>query len=266
MATRTGASNGGAPEGYDPSDFPPFAVTVDVVILTMVDGVLQVLLVRRGQAPFEGMWAVPGGFKLPAETLDEAATRELVEETGVDAASLLTQFGAYGDPGRDPRMNVVTVGYLAVLRDVGAVVAGSDAADAALHPIAEVLDGRVELAFDHPRIVRDAVERVRVELEVTGVATAFVGPTFTLAELRAVYEAVWGVRLDGANFRRSVVSEGEWVIPTGRRARPGAAGGKPAELFRAGKAWLHGGPIRRPQRPQRPRRPGPSTSPTERNQ
>jgi 8-oxo-dGTP diphosphatase len=232
---------------YDPSQFPAFAVTVDVVILTMSEGTLHVLLVRRGEAPFEGMWAVPGGFKRPTETLDEAAKRELAEETGVDAASLLTQFGAYGDPERDPRMNVVTVAYLAVLRDVGAVVAGTDAADAALVPVSKVLEEKIDLAFDHLRIVRDAIERVRVELEVSGIATAFVGATFTLAELRTVYEAVWGVQLDAANFRRSVIAEDGWVIPTGRRARPGAAGGKPAELFRPGQMWKHGGPIRYPQ-------------------
>jgi 8-oxo-dGTP diphosphatase len=236
MATKT---------AYDPSNFPAFAVTVDVVILTMSDGRLHVLLVRRGEEPFEGMWAIPGGFKRPKETLDEAAKRELVEETGVDAASLLTQFGAYGDPGRDPRMNVVTVAYLAVLRDVGAVVAGTDAAEAALVPMADVLEGRVELAFDHPQIAHDALERVRIELEVSGVATAFVGSKFTLAELRAVYEAIWGVQLDAANFRRSVVAEDGWVIPTGRRAQPGPAGGRPAELYRAGRAWDHGGPIHR---------------------
>lgn len=239
------------PPGYDPSQFPAFAVTVDIVILTMSGGDLHVLLVRRGQAPFQGMWAIPGGFKLPTETLSEAARRELAEETGVDAASLLTQFGAYGDPGRDPRMNVVTVGYLAVLRDVGTLAAGTDAADASLIAVSEILDGKVELAFDHMKILRDAIERLRTELEVTGIASAFVGTTFTLAELRAVYEAVWGVHLDGANFRRSIVAESGWVIPTGRRAQPGTSGGKPAELFRAGKAWKHGGPIRRPQQPQK---------------
>jgi 8-oxo-dGTP diphosphatase len=194
------------------------------------------------------MWAIPGGFKRPTETLDEAAKRELREETGVDAASLLTQFGAYGDPERDPRMNVVTVAYLAVLRDVGALVAGADAAAADLLPVADVLDGRVELAFDHRRIARDAVERVRVELDVSGIATAFVGETFTLADLRAVYEAVWGVRLDAANFRRSIVADEGWVIPTGRRARPGSGGGRPAQLYRAGRAWSYGGPIHRLQR------------------
>jgi 8-oxo-dGTP diphosphatase len=235
------------PADYDPSQFPAFAVTVDVVVLTMSEGLLHVLLVCRGEAPFEGMWAIPGGFKRPTETLDQAATRELAEETGVDAASLLTQFGAYGDPERDPRMSVVTIAYLAVLRDVGAVVGGTDAAAAALLPVSDVLNGKIDLAFDHLRIVRDAVERVRVDLELRGIATAFVGATFTLAELRAVYEAVWGVHLDSANFRRSLLAESGWVIPTGRRARPGSTGGKPAELFRAGRMWEHGGPIRYPQ-------------------
>lgn len=245
MTTNTG--RGKAPAGYDPSQFPAFAVTVDVVILTMVDGELHLLLVRRGQDPFADMWAIPGGFKLPNETLGDAARRELVEETGVDVATLLTQFGAYGNPGRDPRMHVVTVGYLAVLRDVGAIQAGTDAAEAQLHRVADVLAGRVELAFDHLQIVSDAIAQVRTDLEVTGIATAFVGDTFTLAELRAVYEAVWGVPLDGANFRRSVAAEPGWVVPTGRRARSGVAGGKPAELFTAGAAWTRGGPIRRPR-------------------
>jgi 8-oxo-dGTP diphosphatase len=249
VATKT--RDAGVPAGYDPKDFPAFAVTVDVVVLTMSEGMLHVLLVCRGEAPYEGMWAIPGGFKRPTETLDEAAKRELVEETGVDAASLLTQFGAYGDPGRDPRMNVVTVGYVAVLRDLGAIVGGSDAAAAALLPVTDILNGKVQLAFDHLRIVRDAIERVRIDLEVSGVATAFVGSTFTLAELRAVYEAVWGVHLDAANFRRSMVADEGWVIPTGRRARPGPAGGRPAELYRAGRAWSRGGPIHRLQRDER---------------
>ncbi len=245
MATKTRDARR-VPE-YNSSRYPAFAVTVDVVILTMSGSRLHVLLVRRGVPPYEGMWAIPGGFKRPSESLNEAAKRELAAETGVDSASLLTQFGAYGDPGRDPRMNVVTVAYLAVLREVGAIVPGTDAAEAALIPVSDVLNGKILLAFDHARIVSDAVERVRVDLDLTGAATAFVGPTFTFAELRAVYEAVWGVQLDGANFRRSLVGEDGWVIPTGRRARPGANGGKPAELYRAGRMWKHGSPIRRSQ-------------------
>jgi 8-oxo-dGTP diphosphatase len=199
------------------------------------------------------MWAVPGGFKRPDETLDGAARRELAEETGVDSAGVLRQFGAYGDPGRDPRMSVVTVAYLAVIRDLGAIVAGSDAAAATLHPVSRVVSGDLDLAFDHRTIVTDALERVRLELEVGGVATAFVGATFTLAELRRVYEAIWGIQLDAANFRRSLTAAAGWVVPTGRRASPGAEGGRPAELYRAGRAWRHGGPIHRTNDPRRSR-------------
>jgi len=250
MSTRTPGPH--VPEGYDPSQFPAFAVTVDIVILTMSAGTLHVLLVRRGEDPFEGFWAIPGGFKRPTETLDEAARRELREETGVDAASVLAQFGAYGDPGRDPRMNVVTIAYLAVLRDVGDVEAGTDAADAALIPVSDVMNGKLQLAFDHAQIVRDSIERVRVELEASGIATAFVGQTFTMAELRSVYEAIWGVQLDAANFRRSILAEEGWVVPTGRRARPGSSGGRPPELFRAGRAWGHSGsPIHRQRTDER---------------
>jgi 8-oxo-dGTP diphosphatase len=234
-----------ATKTYDPHEFPPFAVTVDTVVLTMSGGRLHVLLVRRGVAPFEGMWAIPGGFKRPGESLLEAAQRELLEETGIDGVDLLRQFGAYGDPGRDPRMNVVTIAYLAVLREVRGIVGGTDAAAAALVPVTEALSEDFEpLAFDHGRILQDAVERIRADLALTGIATAFVSPTFTLAELRAVYEEAWGVRIDGANFRRSVLTDEGWVIPTGRLAPPGAAGGKPAELYRAGRKWKHGTPIR----------------------
>jgi 8-oxo-dGTP diphosphatase len=230
---------------YDASQFPAFAVTVDVVVLTMANRRLQALLIQRGEDPFAGMWAIPGGFKQPTETLDDAAQRELLEETGVDGASLLRQFGAYGDPDRDPRMNVVTVAYVAVMRDIGTPAASADAAAAALVPVEDALNGKLELAFDHATILRDAVDRVRVDLGLTGTATAFLPPTFTLADLRSVYEAVWDVHFDAANFRKRVLADEGWVIPTGRRARPGASGGKPAELYRAGRRWRQGSPIPR---------------------
>jgi 8-oxo-dGTP diphosphatase len=148
-------------------------------------------------------------------------------------------------------MKVVTVALLAVVRDVVAIKAGTDAADATLVPVSDVHAETLPLAFDHRRIIRDAVERVSVELEVSGVATGFLAATFTLSELRLVYEGVWGVTLDGANFRRRVLADDGWVIATGRRTRPGPAGGKPAELFRAGSAWKHGGPLRRPHSTRR---------------
>lgn len=233
------------PPDYDPSQFPAFAVTVDVVILTIVGDELQVLLVRRRDDPYRGAWALPGGFKRPDETLAEAAARELHEETGVEAATLLSEFGAYGDPGRDPRMNVVSIGFLAVVRDVGDLAAGTDAESASLFPVADVLGGEVELAFDHGTIVRDAVDRARRDLETTSLATAFVGPRFTLKNLRNVFEAVWETELDAANFHRTVTRAG-LVKPTGTRAAPGPAGGKPAEEFEFGPDW-RAAPMRRPR-------------------
>ena len=244
-----------APAGYEPSAFPSFAVTVDVVILTLIDERLHVLVVRRGAEPFHGDWALPGGFKRPDESLDDAARRELREETGVDAATHLSQLGAYGDPERDPRMNVVTIAYLAVLRDVGNLQAGTDADAVALRPVSEVIDGKLALAFDHQRIVTDAVERARTDLETTSLATAFVGPAFTLSELRNVYEAVWETDFDPANFRRTVLST-DSVKPTGKHSSPGAEGGRPPELYRASRSWDHGSPLRRPKlaSPPRPRK------------
>ena len=233
------------PKGYDPSDYPQFGVTVDVVVLTIVDEQLQVVLVRRRDDPYRGLWALPGGFKRPDESLADAASRELREETGVEAAAYLSEFGAYGDPGRDPRMNVVSVGFLAVLRDVGDIAASTDAESARLWPVADVLGGEMELAFDHARILSDAVERARRDLETTSLAKAFVGPTFTLRSLRNVFEAVWETELDAANFHRTMTRSPGLVMPAGTRAPTSPAGGKPAEEYTFGSAFV-AAPLRRP--------------------
>ena len=230
------ATNVRIPVGYDPRSFPPVAVTVDMVVLTIADGVLQVLLVERGAEPFEGSWALPGGFIHEDETLDDAARRELEEETGTQVAPYLQQFHTYGAPGRDPRMRVVTVAYLAVVPTVGDISAGTDARLAELVPLTRALKGtgRYRLAFDHRVILRDAVDQARALLETTSIATAFVDDPFTLSELRHVYEAVWGQALDPGNFRRKVLSTPGFVVATGRHARPGPEGGKPPELFHPG--------------------------------
>jgi len=238
------------PEGYSASDYPAFAVTVDIVIMTLVSDVVSVLLVRRGGDPFAGMWALPGGFKHPDETLDAAAARELAEETGLLPPGHLEQFRAYGDPGRDPRLNVVTVAYLAVVTRTGVLTAGTDADDAALHPLGSVLNGEVEVAFDHHRIIADAAAHVAERLETSDLATAFVPEAFTLTQLRRVYEQFWNERLDAANFRRSLISDTlNYVEATDERSAPSSRGGRPAELFIATEAWrLAPGPIRRRRR------------------
>jgi 8-oxo-dGTP diphosphatase len=248
MAGVKGSRTGGkAPRGYKATDYPTFAVTVDVVILTLRGNELSVLLVRRKGHPYAGKWALPGGFKKPNETLDQAVARELLEETGTTAPAHLAQLRAYGDPGRDPRTNVVTVSYLAVVRTLGDLLAGGDAEDVGVFPVSKVIDGDLPLAFEHAQIVADAVDRARADVEHTSLATAFVGPTFTLSQLRTVYESVWDTNLDPANFRRALTADVDYVEPTGATAEPGPEGGRPPELFRSTAAWQIGSPVKRPK-------------------
>lgn len=147
------------PPGYDPSDYPPFAVTVDIALLTNIDVVLHILLVERGEEPFKGRWALPGGFVNIDEDLPDAAVRELNEETGMSGIDL-EQLGAYGEPDRDPRMRVVTVAYWALLDDPGDPVGGDDAAAAMWVPVDEALADPDRLASDHFLIIGDAARRV----------------------------------------------------------------------------------------------------------
>jgi 8-oxo-dGTP diphosphatase len=235
---------------YDPSDFPPVAVTVDVVALTIREGALHVLLVERGGQPFAGWRALPGGFVLE-ETLDAAALRELGEETGLRPGEgaldrvHLEQLRSYGDPGRDPRMRVVSVAYLAFAPSLPDPRAGGDADAAAWVPVAEV----GELAFDHAVILAAGLDRARAKLEYTPLATAFVGPEFTIAELRQVYAAVWGEDLHAGNFHRKVLSVPGFVESTGETAaRGGERGGPKARLYRAGDARLLHPALLRPTR------------------
>jgi len=218
------------------SEHPPFAVTVDIVVLTVRHDQLSVLVVRRGSPPFEGRLALPGGFVHVDESLDAAARRELEEETGVGLeAAHLEQLASYGEPDRDPRMRTVSVAWLAVLPDLPEPTAGSDASDAVWMPVAD-LGSRRRLAFDHFEILTDGVERARSKLEYSALGTAYCGPEFTVAELRHVYEVVWGVTLDAGNFHRKVTGMPGFVEPTGAQTTRG--GGRPAALYRAGTAEL----------------------------
>ena len=147
---------------YNPSSHPPFAVTADVIVFTVVEGVLHVALVERGNDPYRGKLALPGGFVEPDEDLPDAAARELEEETGIESGTAgLTQLGAYGAPGRDPRMRVVTVAFWTIQPGVSQLTGGSDAASARLVPVDEALADPGVLAFDHHQILSDAVERAR---------------------------------------------------------------------------------------------------------
>ncbi|MEU6933196.1 NUDIX domain-containing protein [Streptomyces sp. NPDC046385] len=252
---------------YDPSAFPPFAVTVDLVVLTVRRHALCALVVKRGEQPFQGRWALPGGFVREDEDLDGAAARELVEETGLcvhdpgtpgpvpGTGAHLEQLATYGAPDRDPRMRVVSVAHLALAPDLPAPRAGGDANSARWAPVEDLLglegagaheDGKSEpLAFDHARILADGVERARSKIEYSSLATAFCPPEFTVGELRRVYEAVWGVALDPRNFHRKVTGTPGFLVPAGGTTT--RQGGRPAQLFRAGGATLLNPPMLRPE-------------------
>jgi 8-oxo-dGTP diphosphatase len=164
------------------------------------EGGLQVLLVQRGIPPFEGRWALPGGFIRKHESLEEAARRELEEETGVRDV-YLEQLYTFGDPDRDPRGHIITVAYYALLTgDVTPLVAGADAGDARWTPARN----HPKLAFDHQRILDYALERLATKLEYTTVGFQLLPAKFTLGQLQRVYEAVLGRSLDKRNFRRKM--------------------------------------------------------------
>ena len=220
-------------------DFTLFAVTVDVILTTILRGELRVLLIQRGAPPHEGQWALPGGRVKEAEPLAAAAERIAHEVTGFARPPRhLEQLGAYGDPGRDPRMRVVTVAYWAIapLSPPSAfdrMPNASGAAYAEFVPLAEIESRRIRLAFDHGRIVADALEWARSSLETTTVARRFCPREFTISQLREVYEAVWGARLDAANFQRRVLRSDGFIAPLDKWRRTAGRGGRPARLWEA---------------------------------
>ncbi|PUB28619.1 8-oxo-dGTP diphosphatase [Promicromonospora sp. AC04] len=212
-----------------------FPVTVDVVALTVRGAALHALVVDRLLEPYRGQAALPGGFVLPGETLEQAAGRELEEETGLTVPAGVTgtgpwhleQLRTYGPLGRDPRGPVLSVAYLLLAPAFGLPAAGGDAAEARWVPVGGTT---AHLAFDHDRILADGVERARAKLEYSPLAAAFCPPEFTVAELRGVYEAVWGTHLDARNFHRKATGTPGFLEPTGRLG--GSGPGRPAELYR----------------------------------
>jgi 8-oxo-dGTP diphosphatase len=245
--------------GYDASAYPPFALTVDLGIFTLRDGVLCALLVQRAEHPFRGFWALPGGHvEHGQESAEQAAVRELCEETGIAWTGHLEQVRTYSDPDRDPRiqagLHVASVAYMALAPGLPEPAAGSDAAAARWWPVEDLdLDTQRNawlerstyqgeapvLGYDHALILSDALERTRSKLEYTTLATEFVEEPFSLNDLRRVYTAVWGVAPDLANFRRKVLgTEGFVVAVEQASAAASIAGGRPPLLYRRGESVL----------------------------
>lgn len=212
-------------ENYDVTKYDRPSVTADVVAFGLRENDLQVLLVKRGRWPFEGYWAIPGGFVEMDESLEEAARRELEEETGVEDV-YLEQLYTFGDPGRDPRTRVITVAYLAVVPPGWrSPRAGDDAAEVRWWSMYD-LPG--ELAFDHAEILDYALTRLRYKLEYTAVGFQLLPDEFTLPELQMAYEVILGEKLDKANFRKKLARAD--VVESVGVFRQTA--GRPAELFR----------------------------------
>ena len=245
---------------YDPSRFRPFALTVDLNIFTIRDGVLCVLLIERGGHPYLGYWALPGGHvEQGRESADTAAVRELSEETGLEWTTLhghLEQVATYTEPDRDPRiragLHVASVAYVALAPSLPDPTAGTDAAAARWWPVDDLDLGAQRrawrdrsaypgqapvLGYDHAVILSDALERVRAKLEYTTLAAQFVTEPFSLADLHRVYVAVWGSSPDLGNFRRKVLSTEGFVVPASRANRsPTSGGGRPPLLYVRGPA------------------------------
>lgn len=224
-------------DGYDPANYPPFAVTADVVVLTVKDRDLLVLAHTRDSDPYAGAIALPGTFLGPDENATDAAVRAVQAKAGLDlSVGHLEQLATYSDAERDPRMRVVSVAHLVLIPDPGDPMPGEW--------VPPTVDG---WAFDHARIVSDAVERAAGKFEYTSLAAALAGETFTLGELQRVYEVVWGRQLATPNFRRKVLKADGFVEPVEgeKRATNLDGSGPKAQVYRAGKGTTLHPPILR---------------------
>jgi 8-oxo-dGTP diphosphatase len=216
-------------EGYDASRYQRPSVTVDLVIFSVHDERLNLLLIERGEPPFRGMWALPGGFVAIDESVDAAARRELEQETGVRGI-YLEQLYTFGEPGRDPRTRVITVAYFALVSgDRQVLRATGDAASARWFDVKHL----PKLAFDHNSIVDYAIERLRNKLEYTTVGFQLLPGTFTLTELQRVYEIILDRPLDKRNFRKKMLAL-DILVETGETKMQGVH--RPARLYRFSEA------------------------------
>ena len=189
------------------SDYPQPSVTVDLVIFTIAEDDLKVLLIRRGQEPFKGRWALPGGFVEIDESLERAAARELKEEVGVTNV-YLEQLYTFGEPKRDPRGRVISVSYFALVdAERQRIVAASDAAEAQWYSVFDA----PKLAFDHAKILDCAVWRLRNKIEWTTVGYELLPKKFTLSELQRVYEIILQRPVDKRNFRKKILAQGQII-------------------------------------------------------
>lgn len=178
------------------------SVTVDIVIFTIKDNDLKVLFVKRKIAPFKNSWAIPGGFVRINESLEEAAKRELQEETGVRNV-YLEQLYTFGDPKRDPRGRVITIAYMALVNsDSIKLKATTDVSDAQWFSIKKI----PQLAFDHKKILDYSLKRLKWKFEYTTIAFSLLQKEFTISQVQNIYEIVFNKQFDKRNFAKKLLS------------------------------------------------------------
>jgi 8-oxo-dGTP diphosphatase len=183
-------------------EYPRPALTVDCVVFGMDEGDLKVLLIKRGVEPFVGKWALPGGFVRMEESLDDAARRELEEESGV-RPSHLEQLYTFGEPGRDPRGRVVTVAYFALVKlSAHQVHAATDAREVAWFSVWDT----PKLAFDHAEVLGTALQRLKGKVRYQPIGFELLPPKFTLTQLQRLYEVILERELDKRNFRKKILA------------------------------------------------------------
>lgn len=209
---------------YDSSEYEHPSVTVDVLIFTIQDNDLKIILIKRGIEPFKEMWAIPGGFVNINESLEDAAVRELVQETGVKDV-YLEQLYTFGDPKRDPRTRVITVAYFAFISSTNVELSPSTDAKQAKWFSVKIMP---ELAFDHKKIIEYALERVRNKIEYSNIVYGLLSKQFCLSDLQKVYEIILDKKLDKRNFRKKILTLG-LLKSTGKKETEGAH--RPAELY-----------------------------------
>ncbi len=182
--------------------YPKPSVTIDVIIFTIKDNDLKVLLVKRKIEPFKDKWALPGGFVQIDEPLEQAAKRELEEETGVKNV-YLEQLYTFGDPERDPRGRVITIAYMALIKsDDIKLQAATDVSDAQWFSIKKI----PKLAFDHKKILDYSVQRLKWKLEYTTVAFSLLPKKFAISQVQKIYEIAFNKKFDKRNFAKKILS------------------------------------------------------------
>jgi len=181
--------------------FPKPSVTVDIIIFTIKENELKVLLVKRKINPFKDKWAIPGGFVGIKESLEDAAKRELEEETGVKDV-YLEQLYTFGEPERDPRGRVITVAYMALINSEEIrLKASTDVSEAKWFPIKKI----PQLAFDHKKIFDYSLKRLKWKFEYTTVAFSLLPKKFTISQIQKIYEIVFNKKFDKRNFVKKIL-------------------------------------------------------------